>query len=86
MRGSPAGRATIRRRRSPTRWSGRAWPSAKLHAQILSALPTGHLPRASTMRRCTASWRPTPGPDADRARKGGAQGRGMVVPHQAQVQ
>ena len=32
------------RRRSPTRWSGRAWPSAKLHAQILSALPTGTFP------------------------------------------
>ena len=26
------------------RWSGRAWPSAKLHAQILAALPGGTFP------------------------------------------
>ncbi|PPG27058.1 hypothetical protein C5B97_16630 [Pseudoclavibacter sp. RFBB5] len=26
------------------RWAGRAWPSARLHAQILASLPAGRFP------------------------------------------
>ena len=48
-----AARADARLSRAPrdeheaelaARWTGRAWPSAKLHAQILAALPTGTFP------------------------------------------
>lgn len=31
------------------RWSGNAWPSARLHAQILAPLPTGQFPGVETV-------------------------------------
>ena len=36
--------ASARRPGSPARWEGMAWPSARAHSHILSALPTGSFP------------------------------------------
>ena len=41
------------------RWEGMAWPSARAHSHILSALPTGQSSRAWTKPMCMSSWNGT---------------------------
>ena len=66
--------ASGRRPGWPARWEGMAWPSARAHSHILSALPTGQLPGRGRVRRVRV-----PGPP--RRRLGNRAGKAGTTEH-----